>query len=244
MRAKFSGRVRKLWVVLPARGVGQGKSRLAPVLDIAARTRLNRWLLKRTLGIIARWQGSLCRCIVVSSCAQTLLIAKRAHALALTEPRPGRGLDRAVDHAVGEAIRQGARRVLVLPSDLPTLSVAALDALAVRAVAGNHCVIAPDSARTGTNALLLNARGRFAFSYGPGSCARHVEASRSRGWGVSVCVHPALALDIDTPHDLAVWIGSGSTLPRLQPMTLARISHVERRSSRSPVSIATDRART
>jgi 2-phospho-L-lactate guanylyltransferase len=173
-----------------------------------------------------------------------LLIAKRAHALALTEPRPGRGLDRAVDHAVGEAIRQDARRVLVLPSDLPTLSVAALDALAARAVAGNHCVIAPDSARTGTNALLLNARGRFAFSYGPGSCARHVEASRSRGWGVSVCVHPALALDIDTPHDLAVWIGSGSTLPRLQPMTLARISHVERRSSRSPVSIATDRAST
>jgi len=228
-------------VVLPVRGVGQGKSRLAPVLDTTERARFNRWLLKRTLGIIARWQGGLGRCIVVSSCAQTLLIAKRANALALAEPRPSRGRDRAVDRAVGEATRQGARRVLVLPSDLPRLSVAALDALADRAAAGSHCVIAPDSARTGTNALLLNARGRFAFSYGPGSCARHVQASRSRGWTISVCVHPALALDIDTPHDLVTWIGRGCTLPRLQSMTLARIAHVEPMSSRSPGSNKTDR---
>ena len=223
------------------RGVLKGKSRLAPVLDVAERARLNRWLLKRTLGVIARWQGGLGRCIVVSSCAQTLLIAKRANACALADPRPNRGLDRAVDYAVGEAIRRGARQMLVLPCDLPQLSVAALDALTNRAERRHHCVIAPDRARTGTNALLLNSRGRFAFSYGPGSCARHVDASHARGWDIAVCDHPGLALDIDTPRDLVTWIGCGGTLPRLNPMTYASIRHVGPGPSRGPGSNDTDR---
>ena len=187
------------------RGVAQGKSRLAERLDRAERTRLNRRLLERTLNIISTWQARSDRCIVISGCAQTLRIAQRAGAIPLIEPRPGRGLNHAVGYALRHAIRCGARAVVFLSSDLPLLSCAALDALAAQATDRNAVVIAPDDLRTGTNALLLKTRARFAFSFGAQSCARHVEAARLRGWRFAICAHPDLALDIDVPQDLAAW---------------------------------------
>ena len=207
VRASRSGVKRDLWVVVPMRGIALGKSRLAEQLDRAERERLNRGLLERTLKVISTWQGRSQRCIVVSGCAQTLRIAQRAGAIPLVEPRPGRGLNQAVRYAVRHAIRCGARAIAVVSSDLPALSGAALDALVAQARYGHAVVIGPDALRTGTNALFLKTRGRFAFSFGAQSCARHIEAARSRGWRFAICVHPDLALDIDLPQDLAVWRG-------------------------------------
>ncbi|MGH8663161.1 MAG: hypothetical protein ACREUX_02730, partial [Burkholderiales bacterium] len=48
-RTSSSGR-HALWVILPVRGEAAGKSRLAAVLDPIERMRLNRKLLRRTLG--------------------------------------------------------------------------------------------------------------------------------------------------------------------------------------------------
>ena len=196
---------RKLWFVVPMRGIARGKSRLAQALDPVERARLNRRLLRRTLAVIATWQGGLSRCIVVSGCAQVMRIAAQAGAVPLVEPRPSRGLNHVVTHAVRRSIRCGARAVVVLPSDLPCLSGDSLDALLDCAAYGIRGVIAPDAERTGTNALLLKTRDRFDFSFGPKSCARHIEAARLHGWRFAICAHPDLALDIDLPRDLLAW---------------------------------------
>ena len=205
MRSSRSGRWRNLWVVVPMRGVALGKSRLAESLGRAERARLNRRLLERTLAVIATWQGTASRCVVVSGCAQTLRIAARAKAVGLLEPRPSRGLNFAVAYAVRRAVRSGARAILVLPSDLPQLSAAGLDALVRRATYGYAGAIAPDAGRTGTNALLLKTRARFDFSFGAESCARHVDAARLHGWQLAICAHRDFALDIDLPRDLVAW---------------------------------------
>ena len=205
MHARSAQFNRKLWFVVPMRGVARGKSRLAAVLDPGERARLNRRLLRRTLTVISTWQGDLSRCIVVSACSQTLRIARRADAVPLLEPRPSRGLNHAVSRAVRRAIRSGARAVVVLPSDLPRLSGDGLDALFHCATYGTGGVIAPDADRSGTNALLLTTRSRFDFRFGLQSCAGHVEAARSRGWRLAICPHPDLALDIDLPRDLLAW---------------------------------------
>ena len=130
---------------VPMRGITRGKSRLAEALDPIGRARLNRRMLRRTLAVIATWQGDLRRCMVVSGCAQALRIAARAGAVPFVEPRPSRGLNHAVGHAARWAIRAGARTIVVLPSDLPCLSGDALDALLDRATYGTHAVIAPDT---------------------------------------------------------------------------------------------------
>jgi 2-phospho-L-lactate guanylyltransferase len=214
VRSKRSGRWRTLRVIVPIRGIARGKSRLAERLGPDERARLNRRLLEHTLRVIATWQGTASRCIVVSGCPQTLRMAARAKAMAFAEPRPGRGLNHAIGYAVRRAVRSGARAILVLPSDLPRLSVAALDALVRRAPYGYTGAIAPDGARTGTNALLLKTRARFEFSFGPDSFPRHLQAARLRGWRLAICTHPDLALDVDLPADLAAWRAAGESSRR------------------------------
>ena len=196
------------------RGIALGKSRLAESLGRAERARLNQRLLERTLAVIAEWQGTAHRCVVVSGCAQTLRCAARAKAMELLEPRPSRGLNFAVAYAVRRAVRSGARAILVLPSDLPQLSVAGLDALLRCATYGYAGAIAPDAARTGTNALLLTTRARFDFSFGAESCARHVDAARLHGWQLAICAHRDFALDIDLPGDLLALRAAGESSRR------------------------------
>jgi 2-phospho-L-lactate guanylyltransferase len=195
-----------LWVVVPARGIARGKSRLAAVLDAAQRARLNRWMLANTLEIVSRWQHGLSRCVVVSTCPRILLIARRSGAHALREPRPSRGLNRAIAHALAVVRRRSARSVLILPVDLPLLSVEALDRMVDSMASGVRCVIAPDAARTGTNALLLRARARFDCNFGRESFVRHLDVAKAAGLGVAVSDHPHLWLDVDTPNDFTRWI--------------------------------------
>jgi len=197
-----------LWVVLPVRGIAQGKSRLADTLDAVERVRLNRWLLRNTLRVIGAWQGSLDRCIVVSACARTLAIVERAGAIALREPRPGRGLNGAVAAAASHALRRGCRSLVVTACDLPLLSVEALDALTERPWSRARLTLATDVAGTGTNALHLASRAHFSFAFGTESRAHHVAVARERGWACAVCTHPELTLDIDRGHDLRAWRAS------------------------------------
>ena len=194
----------RLWTVVPVRGLEHGKSRLAPVLDPAGRARLNRWLLERTLAVIGRRDGDLGHCVVVSPCAAALALARSAGAVALPEST-GAGLNRAVSRAASCAAEHGARRVLVLPCDLPKLTIRSLAALARAARGAQRMVIAPDRAGTGTNALLVGAQQPFEFRFGEGSYARHLSLAAERGWSAAICSRPELAFDLDTPEDFAAW---------------------------------------
>ena len=191
------------WVIVPVRGEATGKSRLAPALDPLARARLNRSLLRRTLAAIAAWQGTLARCIVVSPCGRSRASARRLGARVLAEPRPRAGLNRAVMLAADRACRLGADRVLVLPVDLARIDAHALRRLAALARGRVRAVVAPDTTGSGTNALLVAARPRFPFVFGPDSLQRHLEHMRERGWEVALCDEPRLRFDLDTPAQLA-----------------------------------------
>ena len=203
-------RVHGLWVIVPARGIAQGKSRLGPRLDAPERARLNRWMLANTLEIVSRWQQGLSRCVVVSACPRVVFIARRSGADALREPRPSRGLNRAIAHALAVVRRRSARSVLILPVDLPLLSDDALDRMVDSMASGVRCVIAPDVARTGTNALLLRAGARFDLSFGRESFARHLDGAKSAGLRIAVRDHPDLRIDVDTPNDFTRWIERSS----------------------------------
>jgi len=109
---------------------------------------------------------------------------------------------------MNDCIRQGvealaarhAKRVLILPSDLPLLSPTALEKMLV---APGDCdmVIAPDEFQKGTNALLLATPSRFNPNFGVDSYEKHkLEASRL-GFKVCEVNEPALAFDLDDSRD-------------------------------------------
>ncbi len=210
-----------LHIIVPHRGVNAGKSRLSAVLTDVARCRLNRWLLARTVGVVAQWLGDAGRCVVVSPCEVTLALARKAGAHALAEPAGAADLNAACTHAAAHAAARGAQRLLILPCDLPCLDVAALQALESVPVTDGDVVIAPDRHHEGTNALLVDA-GVREFAFGVNSYAKHLVQGNARGVRTVACVHAALAFDLDTADDFETWYRSDdaphdflATLPRV-----------------------------
>ena len=194
----------EIWTVVPTRGVADGKSRLAGALDPAARARLNRELLSRTLEVIAAWSGLNC-CVVVSACEETRETAARLGAEGYAEPPGTQGLNGAAALGASYASDRGARSILVLACDLPYLTPEALSAVTRAARTPEHMVIAPDKTGTGTNALLVRAQRPFEFRYGEQSFAQHLLLAAERGWTAAICARAELEFDLDTPEDLAAW---------------------------------------
>jgi 2-phospho-L-lactate guanylyltransferase len=95
--------------------------------------------------------------------------------------------------------------LIVLHSDLPLLIVGDVEALVERADVGG-LAIAPDRLVTGTNAIALAEGRRFAFAFGADSFRRHRERA---GPGWRLAARPGLAIDIDTPEDLALAVARG-----------------------------------
>ena len=74
-------------------------------------------------------------------------------------------------------------------------------------------VIAPDGARSGANALLIQPPDVLPFAFGTGSFEAHLGAARRRGLDVRVCERSHLAFDLDTAGDLAHLGKSGVARP-------------------------------
>jgi 2-phospho-L-lactate guanylyltransferase len=205
-----------LYVIVPHRGVSTGKSRLSPALDSRARGELNCWLLARTLRVVREWLGDEKRCVIVSPCMHTLALAREAGVITLqehpSETSAVQELNAALMQGAAHAAALGAKRLLVLPCDLPRLDVAALQAMTALLNSAADDVIAPDRHGAGTNALLVDACVRE-FAFGANSFARHVAMAEQRGKRALSCAHPALAFDLDTTDDLVEWMRCGDALP-------------------------------
>jgi 2-phospho-L-lactate guanylyltransferase len=194
-----------LWTIVPVRGLAAGKSRLAPVLNPAEREALNRELLAHTLGVVREWSGAPQRTIVVSPCARTLALARRASVTTVREGTRAVGHNHAVKLGIARATARGATHVLVMPCDLPYLGTDALRALLDASRRGKRVVLAPDKAGTGTNAVLVDAGAGFEFAFGPRSLMAHQAAATRARLTASLVQRDDLQLDLDTPDDLARW---------------------------------------
>jgi len=184
-----------LEILIPVKPLGEGKSRLAPVLDQSGRRALCERFLRNTLGLAT----SLAATLVVTRDPVVIGIATQAGARIVDEP-PGADLNAALD--AGRRAASPAVNLLVLPIDLPRLTATALQRFSVTRDA---IAIAPDRDRGGTNLLLLPsvAVGNFRFAYGIGSLAAHrAEASRL-GVALRIVDLPEAAFDVDSPADHA-----------------------------------------
>ena len=183
--------------IVPVRSLADGKRRLAGVMDDAERAALNERFLLHTLGLAAAFPGPT---IVVS--LDPAVAAHPAAAGAVHVADPGQGLNAAIEAGRDRARRQGAGRIVVLPTDLPTAR--SEDVLAL-AETGSPVAVAPDRRRQGTNGLCVAAGLDFAFRFGIDSFPAHVAEAERVGVAPAVIENPRLALDIDTPEDWRDW---------------------------------------
>jgi 2-phospho-L-lactate guanylyltransferase len=197
----------RLVALVPVRSLERAKTRLAFALDPEERVALAAGLTGRTIRVLdeARRAGDLAGIVVASDDPSALAAGSAVGAIPL--PVGGHDLVADLRTARERAILADATAVLVVPTDLARISAAAVaDVVAAgrRAAAPDRplVVLVPDRAGEGTNALLVSPPRAVDFAFGPGSRARHAAAARAAG-AVLVELDGPLALDVDTPEDLA-----------------------------------------
>ena len=213
-----------LHVVLPMRTLSGGKARLGEALDAEEREELVLGMLLHTLAVLGAW--SVCRRIhLVSPDPVVDAATRQAGVEVIAHRQEGEGLNAGISLGVSAARIAAAASLLVLPGDLPHLSVEALDRLLMAADAGVAAAaggplmaIAPSDARSGTNALLLRPPDVIAPAFGPGSFEAHLRAAEAAGAAVQVISDPVLGFDLDTPDDLE----------RLDPARLRELTELGR----------------
>ena len=111
------------------------------------------------------------------------------------------GHSAAAQAGAAAAQSNGADRVAMLPVDCPLLDPEELDRHLGRTP--QAALIVPDRQGTGTNALVLSPPDLFAPAFGPDSCSRHIGRARACNAGFALEKIPSLAMDLDTPADMA-----------------------------------------
>jgi 2-phospho-L-lactate/phosphoenolpyruvate guanylyltransferase len=182
-------------VLIPMKPLAAAKERLAPALSGDERRRLS---LAMLADVIAAAQG-FDRVWVLNSDDDASELSRASGVEAVHDPAPGAGLNASLEAATRAAVGEGATGVLVVSADLPGVAAADLVAL----VASPGVALAPDRAGTGTNALWRAPGDLIDVAFGPNSLAAHAESARAAGMPALVVARPGLALDVDTPDDLA-----------------------------------------
>jgi 2-phospho-L-lactate guanylyltransferase len=190
--------------VVPVKPFGGALKRLSAVLGPEERRALQRAMLADVLGALAG--AALGPVVVVTADPEAAALAAGAGARGLPDHQPRRGMNAAVRIGQREAARIGAEGALVLVADLPRIAPADLVALAAAAPAGRSVTMAPSRDGTGTNALLVRPPTALSPALGPGSLSRHLAGAATAGLETALVARAGLALDVDTPEDLAVFL--------------------------------------
>lgn len=185
--------------ILPVKSFPRAKQRLSPGLEPSLRTELAEAMLDDVLRALSA--TSVDEVIVVTAGDGPAALARERGARVIADAEQGH--NQAAKLGVVEAIQDQAERVILVPGDCPALDPSELDALLARPSAERSLIIVPDRHGTGTNALLIRPPDAVAPAFGPGSCERHIGLAQAAGLDHAVVTVPSLALDIDTPDDLA-----------------------------------------
>jgi 2-phospho-L-lactate guanylyltransferase len=184
--------------ILPVKSFGAAKQRLGGSLGAGPRQALAQAMYIDVLTTLRRVRGLAGIAVVTADhIAEAVASSRHVHVLADTA-QAGQSVAALIGirHALGE----GYERVLLVPGDTPLVRADELAGL----IAGEPGItIVPDRHGTGTNALVLAPPDAIEPSFGEGSFARHLDAAQRAGVPHSVERVPTLALDVDTPSDLA-----------------------------------------
>ena len=185
--------------IVPVKALSAMKTRLAAALTPDERIALMRRTLRRVLAALDLPQ--VAARVVVSPDEGILRDARAAGAHGLLQASDG--LNPGLVEARDWAMANGAEALLIALGDLPLLSREQVAALLAQDSGPNSVVLGPDRHGTGTNLLLLHPPDAIPLLFGGGSLARHRAAAEVKGLVIRFYEHPATALDLDTPDDLA-----------------------------------------
>jgi 2-phospho-L-lactate/phosphoenolpyruvate guanylyltransferase len=188
--------------IVPVKRFSAAKQRLAERLASGSRQSLMQAMLADVLAALRRaHEVQEIAVVTADPLVESIAIGDRAHVVRDDEQS---GQSAAAAIGVRHALAIGFERALLVPGDTPLLDAADVDALLQRCERDPvGAAIVPDRHGTGTNALVLSPPDALQPAFGPDSRARHEQIARETGTSHRVETLPSLALDVDTPDDLA-----------------------------------------
>jgi len=213
--------------ILPIKSFGAAKQRLSSLLGGGSRQALAQAMFSDVLTSL-RHVPDLGGIAVVTAnkVAEDAALRTGVTLLADTEEA---GQSAAAQIGLRHAIDNGYERALLVPGDTPLLDPLEVAAMFDRSDEDTTTVtIVPDRHGEGTNALLLDLPAAIEPSFGPGSLERHRAAAQAAGAKHRVDTVASLALDVDTPEDLAELRQTLDGRRGQAPMTRGALRQIDR----------------
>jgi 2-phospho-L-lactate/phosphoenolpyruvate guanylyltransferase len=197
-----------LWAVVPVKELDRAKQRLAALLSPKLRRALMLAMLDDVLAALAATSGLAGIGVVTVDAAASRLAMSYGARIVEAGARDGHtGAVMAAARLLAEERREG---MLTAPGDIPLVTAAEIaDLLAA------HCqrpsfTIAPSRDEFGSNAILCSPPDAVPLRFGENSFLPHLRAAEACGIRPTVLRLPGIALDIDTPEDLAAFAAQAS----------------------------------
>ena len=191
-----------MWAVLPAKDFRNAKERLSPALSPEERQALFAAMLEDVLAA-ATAAPELEGVLVLTREEKAAALAERYGARAESEPA-NEGQSPAVARAAALLASEGVDGVVTLPGDTPNLTPNEIAHLLAAHATAPALTIVPSHDGRGSNCLCVSPPGLIPFHFGRDSFEPHLAEAAARGvTPLIVDELPAIALDIDTPADLA-----------------------------------------
>lgn len=197
----------KFCAVVPFKGTAQGKQRLAPALAPAQRQELALAMLDDVLLNLAA-VSELCGVLVVTVDPGAAALAAKFGARVLQDDARA-GHTAAVVGAARRLAAQG-EGLLTVPGDIPLVEPDDIRELLAAHDGSRGFTIVPARDQMGSNAILCSPADAVPLRFGDNSFFPHLAAAEGRGLAPRIVRLPRIALDIDTPEDLAQFLATPS----------------------------------
>jgi 2-phospho-L-lactate/phosphoenolpyruvate guanylyltransferase len=196
------------WIVLPVKDLPRAKQRLAGILSAQERQELARAMLEDVLSALAASAG-LAGILLVTRDAEARRLAARYGARVLAEAT-NRGHTAASSLAARTLAREAVAGMLQVPADIPLVTPDDVAALLQVHGEAPAVTLAPSRDERGTNAVACSPPDVMRLRFGDDSFSPHLRRAQALGIEPQIVRRPGLALDIDTPDDLAAFLAAPS----------------------------------
>jgi 2-phospho-L-lactate guanylyltransferase len=193
-----------LWAVVPVKERDRAKERLAPMLSPAMRQALVLAMLEDVLSALAAAPGLAGSIVVtVDRAARRLALDYGAR---LFENGARDGHTGAVTAAARRLAAEDGAGMLTLPGDVPLVTADEIGRIIEAHRSAPSFTIVPSHDEGGSNAILLSPPEVVPLRFGVDSFHPHLRAATARGIRPTVLRLPGIALDIDNPQDIAMFL--------------------------------------
>lgn len=194
---------KRMWAIIPVKPFGSAKQRLAPLLGPDQREELARAMFRDVLDAVMG-ASVLAGALVVTSDSGAAVLARAAGAAILAESQPT-GINAAVRAGI-DFLHGIASGIVVVPTDIPQLTPAAIDEIASWCCEDRSLVMVRASRDGGTNLLACRPPNLVPPSFGEGSCEGHRRVARRAGLEPRLLDLGDIDRDIDRPEDVEAFL--------------------------------------